>query len=229
MAGIRPVRWGVRVVVVFVSQKQNIPLEGFELGGDLKPFLEQLGAFDGFIPFASAGSSFPPAQVTSVPALRDFLAEYQRQLLIPVELPAILRAAGHAQRNEARELVALDQELASLPLLSGFSEASRRVGSAHLRRLKPLRDHRVVQRYLAAVEEGRAQGWHTLTFGLTLAVYSIPLRQGLLGYAVQTTRGFIRAAGRPLGISETQVHQLLTESAASIPAGIEKLLQPVLG
>ncbi len=59
------------------------------------------------------------------------------------------------------------------------------------------------KRYLAAVESGEAHGWHTLVYGLTLAVYSLPLRQGLLGYAQQTTRGFIQAAARSLELSET--------------------------
>ena len=61
-----------------------------------------------------------------------------------------------------------------------------------------MRDQRVVQRYLQAVEGGQANGWHTLVYGLTLAVYSLPLRQGLLGYAHQTTRGFIYSAARML-------------------------------
>jgi hypothetical protein len=56
----------------------------------------------------------------------------------------------------------------------------------------------VVQRYLHAVESDQADGWHTLVYGLTMAVYSLPLRQGLLGYAHQTTRGFIYSGARML-------------------------------
>ena len=49
---------------------------------------------------------------------------------------------------------------------------------------RPLRDQRLVQRYLTAVEQGEAQGWHTLVYGLTLAVYSLPLRQGTCSISV---------------------------------------------
>jgi len=37
-----------------------------------------------------------------------------------------------------------------------------------------------------------------LVYGITLALYSIPLRQGLLGYGYQTTRGFIYSAAKAL-------------------------------
>jgi len=54
----------------------------------------------------------------------------------------------------------------------------RRVGQSQLKRFRSLRDHRLVQRYLKAVGEGRAHGWHTLVYGITLSVYSLPLIQG---------------------------------------------------
>ena len=63
------------------------------------------------------------------------------------------------------------------------------------RSYEPLRDERVVQRYLAAVESGEAHGWHTLVYGLTLVVYSLPLRQGLLGYAHQNHARFHSRGG----------------------------------
>ena len=48
-----------------------------------------------------------------------------------------------------------------------------------------------------------ANAWHTLVYGVTLALYSIPLRQGLLGYGYQTMRGFIYfRATRPAGFGK---------------------------
>jgi len=85
-------------------------------------------------------------------------------------------------------LILLDLLLAGEPQLQDFAAPSRRVGQSQLQKLRPLRDQRMVQRYLQAVDGGQANAWHTLVYGLTLAVYSLPLRQGLLGYAHQTTR-----------------------------------------
>ncbi len=83
---------------------------------------------------------------------------------------------------------------------------------------------RGVQRYLAAVENHEAHGWHTLVYGLTLAVYSLPLRQGLLGYAHQTTRGFIHAAVRSLHFTEADCRALFDELCAPLPGEVKALI-----
>jgi urease accessory protein UreF len=83
----------------------------------------------------------------------------------------------------------------------------------------------MVKRYLHAVEIGLAHGWHTLVYGLTLEVYSLALRQGLLGYAHQTTRGFIYSAARTLRLSERQCRDLFEALCAGLPAAIEELLK----
>jgi urease accessory protein UreF len=82
----------------------------------------------------------------------------------------------------------------------------------------------VIQRYLHALDTGDAHGWHTLVYGLTLAVYSLPLRQGLLGYAQQTTRGFIHAAARSLRATEAGCRGLFDELCRPLPAAVELLL-----
>lgn len=89
-------------------------------------------------------------------------------------------------RGELRELIAQDQRLNEQIGLTPFAAPSRRTGRLQLARLSPLRDDRIVQRYLAAVKSGKAHGWHTIVYGLTLALYSLPLRQGLLHYAQET-------------------------------------------
>src|SRR6185369_5258799 len=137
--------------------------------------------------------------------------------LIPYELPAIQRAFRHASRNETRELIAADQQMAREPMLAPFAGASRRVGRSQLKRLRPLRDQRLVQRYLKAVEENRANGWHTLVYGITLSLYSQPVLQGLVSYERQTLLGFIHAAARPLRLSERDSHDLLDQLSPGLP------------
>jgi urease accessory protein UreF len=207
-----------------LHQTQTAAAATVELLGDLHPLIEQLGSLEGLVTLADASGSVQIRRISTAADLRQFLRSYHAQILQPCELPAIQRAFNHAVRNEVRELIAFDQELGGASILQNFASASRRVGQSQLQRLRPLRDQRVVQRYLAAVEQGQATGWHTLVYGLTLAVYSVPLRQGLFGYARQTTRGFIHSAARSLKFSETESNDLLEEMSAGFAAAVEPLL-----
>ncbi len=206
------------------SQNKSAPDEIAELLGDSHPLLYQLGSVDSLVTLAAAATTLQMQRVDSQPALARFLAAYRAQLLLPLELPAIYRAHQHASRNETSELLALDGELARHPGQQDFAAASRRVGQCQLQRLRPLRDERIVQRYLRAVEADGAQAWHTLVYGLTLALYSLPVRQGLLNYAHQTLRGFIEVAAHPLRLSDGGCRDLLEDACAGLPCEVEKLI-----
>jgi len=189
--------------------------------GDAHPLVAQLGSADGLTSLHALADSLALQPITSMPALRSFLLAYHEQILLPQELPAIQTAYDHVARNEIRELIAFDQQLSREPAVRDFAYASCRAGLVQLQKLRPLRDERGVQRYLNAVEGGQAHGWHTLVYGMTLVLYSLPLRQGLLGYAHQTTRGFIHAAARSLSFSEADCRQLFDELCAPLPAVVD--------
>ena len=208
-----------------VKQSQTALSDPAEWLGDWHPLAEQLGSADGLVTLGSVSALLRLGPVQNVSSLRRFLLDYQRRILFPVELPAIESAHGHAVRNETRELVALDRRLADESLLQQLAAASRRVGQYQLQKLRPLRDQRLVQRYLQAVEAGHAHGWHTLVYGVTLAIYSLPLRQGLLGYAHQTTRGFIYSAARSLQLSERQCRHLFDGLCVDLPEAVEALIK----
>ena len=207
-----------------VEQKQLALTDPTEWLGDWHPLAEQLGSTNGLIALGSISTRCRLGPVRDFRSLRRFLEGYHERVLLPLELPAIYCAHEHALRNELRELVALDQQIAGETLLRDFASASRRVGQCQLQKLRPLRDHRLVQRYLQAVENGQAAGWHTLVYGVTLAIYSLPLRQGLLGYAHQTTRGFIYSAARGLKFSERKCRALFDELSSDLAGAIEILL-----
>ena len=201
---------------------ENALEEAELLPEDFSALLRQLGSPDGF------GEGFA-AQLSPVGSragngLQGFLEDYQTRMLVPLELPAITRARAYAARGHLRDLIALDQELASQPLWPAFASASRRMGRARLERLRPLRDERTVQRYLAAVEAGGAAGWHTVVYGITLAVYSRPLRQGLLTYARETLAGLALAAARPTGFPEPARREILQALFLRLPAALEQTL-----
>lgn len=197
-----------------------------EILGDLNPLLEVIGSAGGLLALSRAGASLDCQRVSDVPSLNQFLEAYAQQLLRPVELPVILQARELAAAGQARELIALDREIATRPLPPAFAAASERVGRQQLRRLRPLRDHRVAQRYLAAVENGEARGWHTCVYGLVLAVYALPLRQGLANYARHTARSFIQSAAGPLQLTEAKCEALVSAREEQIRADVEAVVLP---
>ncbi len=199
--------------------------EAVQLLGECHPLLQQLGAADCLFTLSGMATSLCLPRVDCLAGLARFLKSYQSQVLNSLELPSIYRAHQHASRSETRELVALDVEVGARTNHRDLASASQRVGRSQLEKLRPLRDARIVQRYLQAVETDRAQAWHTLVFGLTLAVYSLPARQGLFSYARQTLRGFIQAAARPLCLSAADCGGLLEERCAELPAALENVFR----
>ncbi len=201
------------------------PVEAAELHfGDVHPLVDQLGCTEGLVELATAANALSMDRVNCRKSLLHFLEAYQVQLLTPIELPVIRRAHAYASMGQSRELIALDRELAQVALLHQFASASQRVGCGQLRRLRPLRDQRVVQRYLKAVDDGEAHGWHTVVYGLTLGLYSLPLRQGLMGYAQQTLRGFVNSAARPLMLTEGEANDIFNQCSGNLASSMEQAI-----
>lgn len=208
-----------------VKRTQLALSDATEWSGDWHPLAEQLGLADGLVSLGCASALLRTQPVHDLGSLRRFLRSYHARILLPFELTAIQTAHGYALIHGVRELVEQDRKLAGEPLLRKFAEASGRAGRYQLQKLRPLRDERVLQRYRQAVESGAAHGWHTVVYGLTLTIYSLPLRQGLLGYAQQVTRGFIYSAARSLHLSEHECRALFDELCAGLPAAVESLLR----
>ena len=181
--------------------------------------------------------TLPP--LTSLAAFREFRERYVREILTAHEMPLIIAAYEFASRGQARELIAADQawsvrQATTSPSAHGwpgaeFGEASLRVGRRQLNRLRPLRDLRVVQRYLAAIDANEARGWHPLVFGVVLASYGLPLRQGLLHFAQQTIAGFF--AGAPVSgqLSEAAQVELFAETDRQSVAAVGQVLSSATG
>jgi urease accessory protein UreF len=201
-----------------------VPSSPAELLGDPHPLLEQLGASEDLALPGTITSAVQFRRVSDLPSLRHFLEAYRAEILVPIELPAIASAHVHATRGEVKELIALDTALTKQRAVQEFAVASCRVGQRQLGKLRPMRDQRLVQRYLAAIEAGQARGWHTLVYGVSLAMFSLPLRQGLQNYCEQTMRGFVQSAARSLRLSETACDDLLAIQSAEVPRAIAAAL-----
>src|ERR1019366_4944146 len=119
-----------------VTQPQLSLNDAAEWLGDWHPLADQLGSADGLVTLGSVSASLRLAPVHDLPSLRQFLRDYQSQILLPFELPAIQGAHGHATRHEGRELIALDRPLSEEPILLNFAPPSRRVGRSQLQKLR---------------------------------------------------------------------------------------------
>lgn len=203
------------------AQRQTLATDPAEWLGQWHPLAAQLGSADGLVALAALTAALNLPPVADFETLRQFIRGYHDRVLRPIELPAILRAFNHTAGFELRELIAFDQELAQCPELQPLADASRRAGRFHLEQLRPLRDDRFVRRYLTAVDESRANAWHTLVYGLTLSVYSLPLRQGLANYAAQTTRGFIQLGVAGMNYSEADCRALFDEVCGEVSSGLK--------
>lgn len=207
------------------AQRQTLATDPAKWLGHWHPLAAQLGSADRLVALPALAAALNLPIVADFETLRQFIHGYHQRVLQPIELPAVLRAFNHTARFELRELIACDQELAALPELRSLAEASCRVGRHHLESLRPLRDDRFVRRYLAALDEGRANAWHTLVYGMTLSVYSLPLRQGLVSYAAQTTRGFIQLGVAGMGYRESDCRALFDELIGEISAVAGQMVQ----
>ncbi len=195
-----------------------------ELAGDLEPLAERIGSSASLTALGAAGEAFAFRAPGNVAELRDFTRQYQARVLLPIELPAISQAFRHASRSELREILALDQRLTNEPALKDFAVASQHIGRSQLRALRPLRDQRMLQRYLAALARGEAHGWHTVAYGMILSLYSLPLRPSLLSYARQTMRGFVFSAAAPLQLRRGVCDDLIDELSGGFPVAVNALL-----
>ena len=190
--------------------------EAAEVLGDPNPLLEQVSTPEGFLALSKAASAWHLPKVQDAATLRLFLSHYRDHVLEAVELPAILQAHQFAQQGFARDLIALDMQIEGVFIEKDLSSASKRVGRSKLKRLRPLRDQRVVMRYLQAVEENKAHGWHVLVYGLALQQFSLPLRQGLISYARQSLAGFVHSAAKSLPITEDDCRDIFEEAVLGI-------------
>src|SRR5688572_31420492 len=85
--------------------------------GDAHPLVQQLGSADGLASLHALADSLLACPVTNLAGLRSFLCSYHQRILLPRELPAIQTAFDHASRNEIRELIAFDQQVAKESIL----------------------------------------------------------------------------------------------------------------
>ncbi|MBL9175792.1 MAG: hypothetical protein JNL10_19775 [Verrucomicrobiales bacterium] len=198
---------------------------GTAVSGDVRGLAEQLTA-----PDLEAPAAWPPslAAVNSLESLDRFVTHHADEVLSAREWPVVLRAWQLAREGRARELVELDNEWGREVGRSEFAGASFRVGRRQLGKLRSLRHERVIQKYLTAVEEGRARGWHPVVYGVVLAVYNLPLRQGLTHFGAQTLGRLVTSVEQARRLPTAECQRILDAACERLARGLPEL-PPVAG
>lgn len=200
------------------------PAIAAEISGDPRDLLTSIGEADAHPGISAVVSATGLQQVKDLSTLDAFLGRYIQEILLPVELPAVLGAWRFTEDCHARELIDLDRNLLLEPRLESFKAASCAVGRRQLSKLRPLRDHRVIQRYLTAMADGKAAAWHTLVYGLLTSVYSIPLRQSLTQLAQQTLAGFTLSATLDFSLKLDDGQKILADHFNLLSNSINQLI-----
>lgn len=162
-----------------------------------------------------------PAAMTA-PGAAAFLGSHRDAVIVGLDWPVILAAAEATRLGKHRDLIQLDLDYPGRRA-GGWAEASFRVGRRQLSRLRSARDLRAVQRYLAAVEDGQAQGWRPIVFGIALAAFHLPYRPALLHYAGSLLRGLAHGC-RPAGLPEDDWNTWMDRLEEPLPAALARLL-----
>ena len=153
---------------------------------------------------------------------RPFLESHRDGVVIALDWPVILEAAELTRLGRHRDLLELDRNYPARRA-GQWTEASFRVGRRQLSRLKVCRDLRVVQRYLAAVEDGQAHAWNPIVFGVAMAAFNLPYRSGLLHYASTLLRGFAERC-RPRNVPLADWTVWMDSLEAPLPEAVQRLL-----
>ena len=162
--------------------------------------------------------------VSDLCGLRLFLERYERDILRPIELPAVQSAYWFANRGQFRELLELDAELSANVSLMPFARASLSVGREQLRLLKPMYDQRMMQRFRKCVVAGEARGWNPIVFGMFLSIHSVPVREGLLQFGRQIWSGFVNGVQDSCALPDEECSTLLGETIDRLPGWIEEVI-----
>ena len=206
------------------TEQQIVPVIPAEISGDPRDLLTSIGESEAHPGVSAVVSANGLSKVTDLKTLDAFLGQYINTILLPVELPAVLSAWQFTEECHTRELIELDRQLLREPLLDPFKAASCAVGRRQLSKLRPLRDHRVIQRYWNAMDGGKAAAWHTLVYGILTSTYSIPLRQSLVQLAQQTLAGFTLSATLDLSLKLDGGRKVLAERFEALPDSINDLI-----
>jgi hypothetical protein len=116
---------------------------------------------------------------------RPSFAEDIRKLVLGREIPLIASLNIDVSGPAPQSLLQADSQLSSMNWAADSAAVNRSASAAQLKAMGPIMDFKPLSRYRKAMEAGQAHGWQCLAYSLFFQLYSIPLRQALIYYAMQ--------------------------------------------
>lgn len=178
--------------------------------------LHGLRFVDSFFP--SGGFAFSSGLEAAVHdgAMRDgaSFARYVEDLLVngvnrrESVAVAVAHQAHHTKKLAAA--LAIDRELDALKIGRDTRLASRQMGRQIIKvSAEQGRDHRLLQEFRTAIEEGRTPGHLPVSLGLTLAAFGWSRQDAVAAYLYQMAQGFVSAAMKLLPVGQHEGQHLL--------------------
>jgi len=185
--------------------------------------LHGLRFVDSFFP--SGGFAFSSGLEAAVHdgAMRDgaSFARYVEDLLVNGvnrrESVAVAVAHQAYRAGKLAAALAVDRELDALKIGRDTRLASRQMGRQIIKvSAEQGRDHRLLQEFRAAIEEGRTPGHLPVSLGLTLAAFGWSRQDTVAAYLYQMAQGFVSAAMKLLPVGQQEGQHLLDRWAPLI-------------
>lgn len=178
--------------------------------------LHGLRFVDSFFP--SGGFAFSSGLEAAVHdgAMRDgaSFARYVEDLLVNGvnrrESVAVAVAHQAYRAGKLAATLAVDRELDALKIGRDTRLASRQMGRQVIKvSAEQGRDHRLLQEFRTAIEEGRTPGHLPVSLGLTLAAFGWSRQDAVAAYLYQMAQGFVSAAMKLLPVGQQEGQHLL--------------------
>jgi urease accessory protein len=134
----------------------------------------------------------------------------------PCDIVFCRAAYHHAMADDLEALTALDRLLNAHKVARELRQESQHTGKAFLRASLALTSTPLLQRYLQAIQAGRASGHHAVAFGLVAQCLSLPAESAIHAYAYNVIAGLVAAAIRLVPLGQSDGQRLLHDLAPTL-------------
>lgn len=155
-------------------------------------------------------------------SMAQYLENHLWPMLVHFELPVVRFAQEAALVENESALLELDACVDATKTARELREASRATGRRRLHALSESGASPILKAFTLHVNEGRANGHHSVVYGIGLA--SMPQRALLTSWAFQTMSAVCLSAPKLLRIGQDAAQRVLTKSLLNIDDKITQSL-----
>jgi urease accessory protein len=183
---------------------------------------------DSAFPTGSYAQSYGFEQSVRLGVVRDeaslafHLERHLWPMLVHFELPALRFAQHAALDDDSSTLIELDACVDATMTARESREASRATGRRRMEALMATGSSAILENFARAVAEDRAQGHHSIVYGIGLA--PLPTPALLTSWAFQSLSAVCLAAPKLIRIGQNATQRVLTTALADMEANVTQSL-----